>query len=358
MHEIVFNAILGSLELAVYLVAVGRAEPVLGALGFAALISTASVGALAMHFIEGGYGGFYSLKLLSWVAFVHLPAVLFASASLASGLWPRLALAGRVAAVVVIGIGVDAFYLEPQRLQRVEMVYEHAAAPRAFRIALVADIQTDQVGELEHRALQMVVDANPDLVLFAGDYIQLTEGPERRRQQALLAEAFRSLEQRLSPAFGFWAVRGDTDQDGWERVFEGTSIRFSSQSCHTELSPGLQLSLLAKGDGHSPELVLPHAGGLHIALGHGPGFALSARCEADLLLAGHTHGGQVQLPFLGPLVTLSKLPRAWAHGSTDLGAGRVLVVSAGLGMERGDAPRLRFLCPPEIVIIDVLPAAS
>ena len=358
MHEVVFNAILGSLELAVYLVAAGRGEAMLGTLCFAALLSMASAGALAMHFIEGGYGGFYSLKLLSWVAFVHLPAVLFASASLASGLWPRVALAGRIAAVVVIGVGVDAFFIEPHRLQRVDMTYEHAGLPRAFRIALVADIQTDTVGELEQRALQMVVDAKPDLVLFAGDYIQLGDGPERRRQQDLLAEAFRSLELRLSPAFGFWAVRGDTDQDGWERVFDGTNIRFSSRTFSTELSPGLQLSLLAKGDGHSPELVLPHAGGLHIALGHGPDFALSDRCEADLLLAGHTHGGQVKLPWIGPLVTLSKVPRAWAHGRTELGAGRVLVVSAGLGMERGDAPRLRFLCPPEIVIIDVKPTAD
>jgi predicted MPP superfamily phosphohydrolase len=40
---------------------------------------------------------------------------------------------------------------------------------------------------------------------------------------------------------------------------------------------------------------------------------------------------------------------------TDLGNGRKLVVSRGIGMERGGAPRLRFLCRPEVIVIDLLP---
>jgi hypothetical protein len=93
----------------------------------------------------------------------------------------------------------------------------------------------------------------------------------------------------------------------------------------------------------------------HIVLGHSPNFALG-RVDADLLVAGHTHGGQVRLPWIGPLMTLSAVPRAWAAGTTRLDSGRTLVVSRGVGMERGDAPRLRFLCRPEIVIVEIVPA--
>jgi hypothetical protein len=50
------------------------------------------------------------------------------------------------------------------------------------------------------------------------------------------------------------------------------------------------------------------------------------------------------------------VPRAWAAGTTRLDSGRTLVVSRGVGMERGDAPRLRFLCRPEIVIVEIVPA--
>ena len=72
-------------------------------------------------------------------------------------------------------------------------------------------------------------------------------------------------------------------------------------------------------------------------------------------MAGHTHGGQVRLPLIGPLKTSAKIPRHWAAGLTDIGGGRRLVVSRGIGMERLWAPRLRFLCRPELVILDVVP---
>ena len=92
----------------------------------------------------------------------------------------------------------------------------------------------------------------------------------------------------------------------------------------------------------------------HIAMGHSPNFSLG-QVEADLLIAGHTHGGQVQLPLVGPLVTLSQVPRSWASGVTEIEPGRTLIVSRGIGMERGNAPRMRFLCRPQLVILDLLP---
>ncbi|HEX6202615.1 MAG TPA: hypothetical protein VF100_06400, partial [Thermoanaerobaculia bacterium] len=74
-----------------------------------------------------------------------------------------------------------------------------------------------------------------------------------------------------------------------------------------------------------------------------------------LLLAGHTHGGQVRLPGVGPLVTASRVPRSWAAGRTALADDRTLIVSRGIGMERGYAPQLRFLCRPELVVVDLEP---
>ena len=89
-------------------------------------------------------------------------------------------------------------------------------------------------------------------------------------------------------------------------------------------------------------------------MGHTPDFSLG-QVEAELLIAGHTHGGQVQLPFLGPLFTLSQVPRSWASGVTLIAPDRHLIVSRGVGMERGNAPRMRFLCRPELLIIDLVP---
>ena len=90
-------------------------------------------------------------------------------------------------------------------------------------------------------------------------------------------------------------------------------------------------------------------------LGHVPNYSLG-QIEADLMIAGHTHGGQVRIPLLGPVFTLSQIPRSWASGMTEIVPGRYLIVSRGIGMERMNAPRMRFLCRPELVVLDLVPA--
>jgi hypothetical protein len=96
----------------------------------------------------------------------------------------------------------------------------------------------------------------------------------------------------------------------------------------------------------------------HVVLGHSPNFALGD-VAADLLIAGHTHGGQVRLPLVGAIMTLSRIPRRWAAGGlTNLPDGRRLLVSRGIGMERCNAPRLRFLCRPELVVLDLTPTCK
>ncbi len=118
----------------------------------------------------------------------------------------------------------------------------------------------------------------------------------------------------------------------------------------------LRLTCLSEADSFDPSLEVARAnpGRLHVVLGHSPDYALG-RIEADLLVAGHTHGGQVQLPLVGPLVTLSEVPRRWAAGLTELPGGARLLVSRGIGMEGGAAPRLRFLCRPELAVIELTP---
>jgi predicted MPP superfamily phosphohydrolase len=92
-----------------------------------------------------------------------------------------------------------------------------------------------------------------------------------------------------------------------------------------------------------------------LALIHEPDMAFEAREEgADLILAGHTHGGQVQLPWLGALYTLKMDPRiAIASGFQHIGEG-LLHITAGLG----HTIPLRFGCPPEVVWLDCEPSAE
>jgi len=92
---------------------------------------------------------------------------------------------------------------------------------------------------------------------------------------------------------------------------------------------------------------------VRIAFAHYPRAALALRpnSRVDLVVAGHTHGGQVVLPLVGPPIVLSPLPRSIAAGGLHALDGNALYVSRGVGMERGQAPRIRFLCPPEITVL-------
>ena len=91
-------------------------------------------------------------------------------------------------------------------------------------------------------------------------------------------------------------------------------------------------------------------------MGHSPNFALALKdTPVDLCLAGHTHGGQVRVPFFGPLTIYSKIPKEWALGFRQIGL-PYLNVTAGVGSNRyGGLPPIRFNCPTELTVIELLP---
>jgi len=76
--------------------------------------------------------------------------------------------------------------------------------------------------------------------------------------------------------------------------------------------------------------------------------------NVDLYLAGHTHGGQVCLPFYGAIITFSKFGKKYEAGRYKVGDAE-LYVNRGLGMEGGKAPRVRFFARPEIAVFDIVP---
>lgn len=93
-----------------------------------------------------------------------------------------------------------------------------------------------------------------------------------------------------------------------------------------------------------------------IAVMHSPDAAPeAAACGYDLILAGHTHGGQVRLPLLGALVTNSALPPRLASGLIRIG-GAWLSLSPGLGTSRY-AP-FRFWCRPTAIWLELRPATA
>jgi len=300
----------------------------------------------------------------------------------------RLAIVPLILSILALSVGVDSMLIEPYDLQverhefivvdstwsgwsdirgrstvndRIDTEKQDSRIDEPFRIVFVTDIQTDHVGEYERNALEAVVELEPDLVLFGGDYVQA--GSRNAEVAADLNLLMREANFGETSTYGAYAVRGNVDPDLWVDVFEGTDVQVCEQTETFEVGP-IVLTTLAVWDSVEwpglEEEEIPE-GKYHVILGHVPTFFVDTAEteEGDLLLAGHTHGGQIRIPGYGPILTLTpRLPRDWAAGLTELegeDGPRRMIVSRGVGMERGYAPRVRFFCRPDIRVIDLKP---
>lgn len=316
----------------------------------AAILLTASAAGLAAGL---GENFFARANLFGVGVFGWLPAFLLIGAWLLRR--ERRAARWTVAAAVLIAaVAVDAYWIEPYWLEVTSHRLESDKLDEPLRVAVVADFQTDVLGDYELRSLERVMAERPDVILLAGDYLQPRDGEGRFEE---LRDELNAHLKRIGFAapLGVYAVMGNTDHAAWPSIFEGLSVTLFEQT-RTVSNGRIAVTGLSVKDSFRRQLEVPSTELFHIVLGHGPDYALG-EIEADLLAAGHTHGGQVRIPGFGPPVTFSKVPRSWAAGVTHLPSGAVLAVSRGLGMERGDAPRLRFLCRPELMILDIEPAA-
>ncbi|MBI4335526.1 MAG: metallophosphoesterase [Candidatus Omnitrophica bacterium] len=92
-------------------------------------------------------------------------------------------------------------------------------------------------------------------------------------------------------------------------------------------------------------------GDLTIVLSHAPDIIEKLRgLKIDVMFTGHTHGGQIRLPFFGPLIAWSPFQRKYNRGLYEYNGGW-LHVNPGLGTSRFTP--VRFNCPPEISLVRI-----
>lgn len=308
---------------------------------------------------------FAMMRFAGMTLFGHLPPLMLLLAWRRP--YPRAgrALASATASLLLVTY-VYAYHIEPTWLEITYHRYTHPllhGLARPVTIVQITDIQTDHVGEYEERVLAEVARLRPDLVVMLGDYIHTWTREEYDREAARLRDLI--ARSGIAPPLGSFAVEGDSDLvSDWNLVFEGLDVeRLNDRTVILQL-PGCRINVIGVSQARcraraAAELAPAIAGRdpalLDLYLAHSPDFVDALPPDRPFLaLAGHTHGGQVQLPFVGPPVTLSRLPRRYADDFLPFGAGH-LSVTRGIGLEREDAPRLRFLCRPEIRVITLDP---
>ena len=272
-----------------------------------------------------------------------------------------------VVAVAILGVlGAWAFWLEPASLELNEYRLEIPNWPQSLaglRIAALADLHVGSpfngLDKLE-RIVVLTNQSNPDLIVLLGDYViqGVTGGDFVPPNESAPVLA------KLQAPLGVWALLGNHDWwlDGeWVQdtlkhhgisVLENSSVPIQRGSEEFWLTG---IGDLWEGHADIPQALkdVPDNAPT-VAITHNPDIFPGVPSRVNLVLAGHTHGGQVRIPFFGPVIVPSAHWRRFAAGHI-VDDGRHMFVSTGLGTS---ILSVRFLVPPEISLLVIEPEQS
>ena len=317
-----------------------------------------ALGSLVQHL----FAGIHRLFIINGIVLplvLGLWAVFFGLTRRISRGW---AVAGLMLAVLIGGTAWYATRVEPHRLMVREVALTTTKLTRPLRILHISDVQTARVTDYEESVFRKMAELQPDLILHTGDLVQTRNHENDSVERTKLLSLFGTLR----PPLGIWHVHGDTDRHLVRLDSAALApLRVLGDESAALTTPGGLVSLYGLTLASSENAWDPHPGarqwareskGFKILLGHNPNYVLqAAELPVDLCLAGHTHGGQIRIPFFGPPLIMCDVPRHLARGWNRVGETR-LNVSAGIGGEHcAGLPTLRLNCPPEMTLIVVSP---
>lgn len=260
-----------------------------------------------------------------------------------------------------LSLVVWAVLIEPAWVVTRESAVPIARWPAALgplRIVALADLHTGAPHTTVEKLRDIVATVNaarPDLIVLLGDYVIHGVVGGRFVEPEPTAAALRD----LSAPLGVFAVLGNHDwwYDGGRvtRALEGAGIRVLEDTAVSVTANGRPLWIAGVSDVLTRRADLTRAlapvpdGAPVIVLTHNPDLFVRMPARVLLTLAGHTHGGQVNVPVLGRLIVPSRYGERYAIGHVHEN-GRDLFVTPGIGTS---IVPVRFRVPPEISLITV-----
>jgi uncharacterized protein len=268
---------------------------------------------------------------------------------------------------VMQGVGtllvVYGFWVEPHRLRVTrQSLRSNKILPGArLRLLHLADLHVERMSPRERQLDRLIAELKPDVIVFTGDFLSLSRVHDRESWADV-----RSIVERWHAPRGVYVVTGSPPVDDPNVVphllAQLPHVRRLRDEHVTLTEAGVELGLLGLDCTHMPHVDGPRLAQLMagtppsqltVLLYHSPDLAPFAdELGVDLMLSGHTHGGQVRLPWLGALYASSLYGKRFQAGRYALDR-TTLYVSRGIGMEGKGAPRVRFLCPPEVVLWEI-----
>ena len=263
---------------------------------------------------------------------------------------------------VTVTLGVWALWLEPASLtvseERISLPWP---AFRPLRVAILTDLHVGSPFNGMDR-LRDIVDrtnaAQPDVICILGDLVIQGVVGGRFVPPEVIATELKRLRARVAVL----AVLGN--HDGWldhDRVsgalarsgiglVEDTAVRLDTPSGALWVA-GLSDLWTGHHDLDAALSVVKDDGAPAILLTHNPDVFPRVPRRVTLTLAGHTHGGQVRLPFIGAPIVPSAFGKRYAAGHV-VEDGRHLFVATGVGTS---ILPVRFRVPPAITLLTLMP---
>jgi uncharacterized protein len=227
-----------------------------------------------------------------------------------------------------------------------------------IRLLHLSDLHVERLTQRDAKLLELIEQAQPDLIVISGDYLNLSyvDDPTARAE-------VRKVLTKINAPYGVYATLGSPPVDRRETtpsLFDGLPIRLlRDEVALLQFSDGRTLSLLGMDCDHDlvgdaqvfQKLIsLSPPDSARVLLYHSPELMpVVQQYPVDLYLCGHTHGGQIRAPWYGAILTSSALGKRYEMGPY-IEQDTTLYISRGIGLEGLSAPRMRLLCPPEIIL--------
>lgn len=257
--------------------------------------------------------------------------------------------------VLVVAMFVSLLYgyfIEPRWIDvHTETLQTPLLKTATFRIVQISDLHCDEKPRNEERAVEIINALKPDVVVATGDYLNHTAGLAR----------LRDMLSRLEAPLGKFAVTGNFEVFHWPElnVLADSTFRVLDRETVLVTKDGDTIAITGLGFALSDAPKDPSYGfsddRFDVFLFHTPDLIEELQNRGiDLYLCGHTHGGQVALPWYGAVITFSKFGKKYESGMHRVGD-TTLYVNRGLGLEPRPAPQIRLFARPQIVVFDVRP---
>lgn len=224
------------------------------------------------------------------------------------------------------------------------------------RLLHLGDLHIERITQRERDLNRLVRELVPDVIVFSGDFLNLSN-----IHDPIAWEHCREIIKEWAAPLGVYAVTGSPAVDQDEvvpQVLKDMPLRWLREEKVTLTHNGQTLEIVGLACSHKPfedrpildQILGGKPEAFTVLAYHSPDLAPeAAEAGVDLQLSGHTHGGQVRVPLFGAFFAGSLYGKQLECGRYNVN-GLTLYVSRGLGMEGKGAPRVRFLCAPEIIL--------